>query len=104
MSDPWPYNVRQLFAVAKRVRVLGAREGTRELSLFAESPRTESRPAAPSKPPERDAPPSRDEILTAIEAAGGNVRRAADALGRSRKQVYRYLEAYGIDVESLRKS
>ena len=49
-------------------------------------------------------PPTRDEVLAAVHQHQGNIRRTAEALGRSRKQVYRYLELYGIDLVALRSS
>lgn len=114
LVDPWPYNVRQLLSVQKRMRVLGAREGTAELARFAPKPSQPSpatRASAPSISPvveedvhERDVPPTRGEVLEAVERCKGNIVRTAAVLGRSRKQIYRYLEHYGIDLGALRQS
>jgi DNA-binding NtrC family response regulator len=114
--DPWRYNVRELLAVARRIRVLGVREGSAGLSLFA---RKETAPTPlndlagpdeitlpPSRKPlsgEREVPPTREAVIATVEKFGGNIRRTADALGRSRKQVYRYMQLYGVDLETLRK-
>jgi len=116
LVDPWPYNVRQLLSVQKRMRVLGAREGTAELALFTRR-RTQAPAIKPAgQPPpstiapdveglsEREAPPSRVEVLDAVQRCKGNILRTATALGRSRKQIYRYLELYGIDLDALRQS
>jgi len=114
LVDPWPYNVRQLLSVQKRIRVLGAREGTAELARFAPKPTLPFSPTRSSDPPvsqaadedshEREVPPTRGEVLEAVERCKGNIVRTAAALGRSRKQVYRYLEHYGIDLDALRQS
>jgi DNA-binding NtrC family response regulator len=61
-------------------------------------------PARSQEPVERDPPPSRERVLEVVTRLSGNIRRTAEELGRSRKQVYRYLEHYGIDLEALRKS
>jgi DNA-binding NtrC family response regulator len=120
LVDPWPYNVRQLLSVGKRVRILGAREGTADLNLFAQrrvptlpeggsSMASSDRlkltlpPSESEAPSEREVPPTKEAVIAAIERFQGNIRRTADALGRSRKQVYRYMDLYGIDLEALRK-
>jgi DNA-binding NtrC family response regulator len=118
LVDPWPSNVHELLAVAKRIGLLGAREGTRELRLFqrrvasaSERPRASSDhealtlpPARPHDAVDRHTPPTREEVLAAIERHQGNIRRTAEELGRSRKQVYRYLELYEVDLAALRDS
>lgn len=51
---------------------------------------------------QKDTPPTRERVVAVVEQHRGNIRRAALALGRSRKQVYRYLEQYAIDLTGLR--
>jgi DNA-binding NtrC family response regulator len=115
--DPWRYNVRELLATARRIRVLGVREGSAGLTLFARREAAVTPinglagPDEVTLPParkqlqgERDVPPTREAIIATVERFQGNIRRTADALGRSRKQVYRYMQLYGVDLDMLRKS
>jgi two-component system, NtrC family, response regulator AtoC len=44
----------------------------------------------------------RNRLLEALRRTGGNVRRAANWLGRSRRHFYRLLERHGIDSAELR--
>ena len=51
----------------------------------------------PSDPAsERAAPPTADEIRALWTSTGGNVSEIARTLGRSRRQVRRYLESIGV--------
>ncbi len=110
LVDPWPYNVRELFAVAKRMRILGARDGSADLAYFrtrrSSPPSHAPAPGSlrPASTPPRDAPPSKERVIEVVTRLSGNIRRAAEELGRSRKQVYRYVEHYGVDLEALRRS
>jgi len=47
--------------------------------------------------------PSREELEACLRRADGNVSAAARELGRSVKQVYRWVERLEIDLEALRK-
>lgn len=109
LLDPWTYNVRELFAVAKRMKILGLRDGVSDLALFR-TRRGISPPAALQEGMSavmqntiKELPPTRERVLEVVTRLSGNIRRTAEELGRSRKQVYRYLELYGVDLESLRR-
>ncbi len=41
-------------------------------------------------------------MLALLEEKGGNVSQLARALGRSRRQVYRYLEMYELELDDFR--
>jgi transcriptional regulator of acetoin/glycerol metabolism len=41
--------------------------------------------------------PTREEFLAVYEASGRNVRATSKHFGRDRRQVYRWLEAFGIE-------
>jgi DNA-binding NtrC family response regulator len=50
----------------------------------------------------RQAPPTRDAFERILQECRGNVRAIARATGRSRMQVYRWLEQFGLDLEQYR--
>lgn len=112
----WPYNVRELFAVASELRVRGERAGLLTLEMVehrltggARSAAT-SRSASPSGERtvsttgsgEKVAPPTREELERLVAECKGNVRAIARATGRSRMQVYRWVEQYGLDLARFR--
>ena len=43
------------------------------------------------------------QIENALRASGGNVKKAADLLGISRRTMYRKMDKYGIDCDALRR-
>ncbi|MEQ9074634.1 MAG: sigma 54-interacting transcriptional regulator [Sandaracinaceae bacterium] len=111
LLHPFRFNVRELKEIATQLRIDGA--GLEELPLSLIELRLEhSRPEihvppdlgrgrVSSRPPpsrSKSPPPERAEVERLLEAHDGNVSRVARALGRSRRQVYRYIEQYGIDV------
>lgn len=97
------FNVRELREIATQLRIDGA--GLPELPLSLIQQRLESAPRPPTPParqstpaPERVKlpPPSREEIEALLAEHGRNISRVARALGRSRRQVYRYLDQFGL--------
>ena len=110
----WPYNVRELFKVAAELKIRGTGAASLELRLVASRlERSKEQPAAVSEPrasvkaspaaKETDrAIPTRDELVALLRAHGGSVAEVGRATGRSRKQVYRWIESHGIDVETFR--
>jgi DNA-binding NtrC family response regulator len=94
LAHDWPGNVRELRNSIERAKLL-AREKivtTGDLNL----------PAAHRATPEieatrRDAEhPSREVIEASLREAGGNVSRAAQALGLSRQALYRRMERFNL--------
>jgi transcriptional regulator with GAF, ATPase, and Fis domain len=61
-----------------------------------QTPATPARPAQPSEPAQNDRP-SRDEFLAVYEGTGRNVRATSKHFGKDRRQIYRWLELYGIE-------
>lgn len=51
---------------------------------------------------EREPPPSRERLEALLGEHRGNVSEIARVLGRSRRQVHRYLESFGLDLERFR--
>ncbi len=119
LLHPWPFNVRELFKVATELQIHDQDGSVLELAhvshCFVRGPAPEPlhkdpEPSlrAPGVPPEiprearsveRKAPPTREQVLQFLEMSQGNVSKLARLLGRSRRQVYRYLEKYGIDID-----
>jgi two-component system response regulator FlrC len=108
----WPFNVRELVLLVKRLRVLHGEEATlraehlpeRMLAARASSP--EHAPAAKSSPaaprPELDGV-ELPALVAALRTSGGNVARASQLLGITRQRAYRLMEGQGVDLDALRK-
>ncbi|HEX6764118.1 MAG TPA: helix-turn-helix domain-containing protein, partial [Polyangiaceae bacterium] len=104
LTFPWPDNLRGLNRLVHRLLTTnpGAEVGTRSLQealpeLFAGDAATDSEPArAPSARPPSDRP-TREEFLAVYRANGESVRATSKHFGRDRRQVYRWLEQFGIE-------
>jgi transcriptional regulator with AAA-type ATPase domain len=105
----WPFNVRELVLVVRRLLVLRGSETTlraedlperigNQVKAVAPPPTPAATPAARS--PE---PPELPALVVALRASGGNVARAAAMLGISRQRAYRLMEGHAVDLEALRK-
>jgi DNA-binding NtrC family response regulator len=118
LAGPLPGNVRQLRA-ALRSAVLLAAGGPIDVEHLPEDLRGEAdedvasvRPG--SLPPGPNAPagipgpaakarrPTAEELTRVLADARGNVVHAAEHLGTHPRQVYRWIERYGLDLEALR--
>ncbi len=118
MLHAWPFNVRELMKIATELevkaqgrrlldvdllegRVLGPKptDSAQPITLAAPAPAP-----APAKKRAEDLPaPTRDALLALVERHQGKVSDVARSTGRSRTQVYRWLEQHGIDVEKYRR-
>ncbi|HEY3498460.1 MAG TPA: sigma 54-interacting transcriptional regulator [Polyangiaceae bacterium] len=115
----YPHNVRDLRRVATQLRVRGAGRARWDLSLLerALGSSPSERPVAPTafddtvdarerspseNPPDLPAP-SRDELIRLLATHRGVVADIARAAGRSRKQVYRWIEQYGLALDDYRQ-
>jgi hypothetical protein len=99
----WPFNVRELVRLAERLAVLHGKEchlKIRHLPPRFLPPEVEGDAELP--------PPAKvdvEALVAVLRAAGGNVSRAAQALGISRQRAYRMLREkpdVEIDLASLR--
>lgn len=107
----WPYNVRELEFLARRLGVLRGESGT--LLLDDLPPRFTNGNASPSDPDvvhdivdDRTRRDERDlaKLIRALRDERGNVARAATAAGISRQRAYRLMDASGdVDLDALRK-
>ncbi len=108
LTHLWPHNVRELSKVAHE---LGLRSRDEEyLSLDMVRHRLDSIPSSSrnttppstSEPPRDSGPPSRRSLVALLQRNGGNVTRVAKVTGRSRRQVYRWLEEHAVDPAEYR--
>jgi len=84
-------------ALSEALPELGS-EPEGESSVDAHAAATNPRPRTSSAPP-RPGPsqgPSRAEFIAAYEACGKSVRAAARHFGKDRRQIYRWLERFGL--------
>ncbi|HWA73457.1 MAG TPA: sigma 54-interacting transcriptional regulator [Polyangiaceae bacterium] len=105
----FPFNVRELALLVKRLLVLHGAEPVLKLQHLPPRVRGEAKLDA-SKEPEAAAPLASEEVpelgklLEALRATGGNVARAAQTLGISRQRAYRMMQGRPeVDLESLRE-
>jgi transcriptional regulator with PAS, ATPase and Fis domain len=102
----WPGNVRELIAEVRQAAQVAADEGNVVLgrhlaeragmaiepaSAAAVPERSSSPPERPPSTPTTTNKPTDEAIAAALRASGGNVMRAARALGMHRTQLYRWM-------------
>ena len=115
----WPENLRGLDRLVHRLlslepQVIGRRVLASVMPELDSTPQARSAPAQPSprasasgeaqQPPAHDESPahepfdrpSREEFLAVYEGTGRNVRATAKHYGKDRRQIYRWLELYGV--------
>ena len=104
----WPLNIRELERCLQAAVVL-AGSGTVETAHLAPAVlASESMPRRPDPAPASAELLSdedlkrREDIAAALKATEGNVTAAAQALGKHRMQLYRWLRRYGIDPKTYR--
>jgi transcriptional regulator with AAA-type ATPase domain len=101
----WPFNVRELALVVKRLLVLHGGEPKlkaqhlpERLARVAGKPspdeRSQEPPVAEAGAVANTEPPDLPRLLSALRASGGNVARAAQALGISRQRAYRLMQQH----------
>lgn len=111
----WPYNVREVFKLARELAIRGTGESTLTLPLISERLARSAADAATSAPPiaagspeeeqEEDASvpvPSREDLVALLTTHGGVLAKIARATGRSRRQIYRWLENHDLDPNDFR--
>jgi transcriptional regulator with AAA-type ATPase domain len=94
---PWPGNVRELLQEARRAAHAALHEGAEQVRPDHFAPEAglalsvSSQPPAPSAPVKTANTRGDEEIAAALAAHGGNVTRAAKALGLHRNQLRRWV-------------
>jgi transcriptional regulator of acetoin/glycerol metabolism len=114
----WPFNVREVVLLAKRLRVLcdpqkslRARDLPRRMLGELSTVIAEAKPeaATPSELPGDagelgpDESPELRALLSALRACQGNVAQAAVALGISRQRAYRLMQGHAVDLGAVRR-
>ena len=108
----WPGNVRglQQAVAAARVRadggVLSLMHLDPELSRPIRQRRGEDGVGPPRVPlalrVDRDAVPDAEQLELVFRHREGNVARVAEFFGKDRRQIYRWLDRHGLDIDDLR--
>lgn len=105
----WPYNVRELVSLARRVMVLLPEGGRLELAHLPEAMRpgrassqTITAAAASESLPARGEVPTGRELAALLRHYKGNVTEVAQHTGRERAQIYRWLRRYGLKPDEFR--
>jgi len=98
-AAPWPGNVRQLRNVIERACLLCEGHLLTEGDIArALGTRATLQPAGVPGPVAAPAPaPSREQVLDALDKAGGNKSLAARRLAVSRRALYRLVEKHRLD-------
>jgi transcriptional regulator with AAA-type ATPase domain len=110
----WPFNVRELVLLARRLWTL---HGSEPALLARHLPERIGQQSAASDRRGDETPSSNSAalvaeaalpvdlpaLMVALRASGGNVARASAMLGITRQRAYRLMEGQGVNIESLRK-
>ncbi len=102
----WPFNVRELLVVAREMcagandRPLGV-EAFR--ARFEESPRANAPLEGARRARSVAEPPDARALAALLERKDGNVAEVARELGRSRRQVYRWIAKYELAIDTFRE-
>ncbi len=101
---PWPGNVRELRNVITRAVLLSSGHLLQVSDLvFAPRPGL-TPPLAPSLTPVTlPVRPPQDHLAAVLRAEGGNISAAARRLQVCSRTIYRWLRAYGLDLQDFRE-
>jgi transcriptional regulator with GAF, ATPase, and Fis domain len=104
----WPMNVRELRQLAHRLALLHTGPDPIRAAALPPEMRVPSRslsvdPASAAEALPRRGTPDRETLIRLLRESGGNVQHLANVLHRDRKQVYRWLERYGIQPDDYRE-
>jgi transcriptional regulator with PAS, ATPase and Fis domain len=100
----WPFNVRELVLLVRRLLVLYGNESTLGAAQLPERMRDGSPPESPraERGPAGNDGVELPALLVALRTAGGNVAKASAILGITRQRAYRLMEGHRVDLEALR--
>jgi DNA-binding NtrC family response regulator len=104
LRDSWPSNIRELAQHVRRALVLADGQELTEEHLGL-SERFRAPTAVPSVEPPKISGADlqlKRELLLHLEAHRGNVSNVAQAMGKKRMQVHRWMRRFGVDVDAFR--
>jgi transcriptional regulator with PAS, ATPase and Fis domain len=112
-SHDWPFNVRELTLLVRKLLALHPNAVVLDHRVFSEGLGAETGLSAPTPPIGRPAleesgrhvaDPNTAAFLTALRANNGNVKRTAESLGISRGRTYRLMEKIdSLDLGAIRR-
>jgi DNA-binding NtrC family response regulator len=109
LLHPFRFNVRELKEMATQLKIDGAGLTELPLSLIARRlSRASTPPPRPSSPElaairaPKPPPPTREQVDALLREHSANVSRVARVLGRSRRQIYRYMEEWGLSLDDYK--
>ena len=107
----WPFNVREIVLLAKRLWVLNgqevclrARHLPSRITGRPDQAAEENTKSAAAQPPLQNEPVEFPALIAALRASHGNVAQAAAMLSISRQRAYRLMQGQAVDLEALRTS
>jgi len=107
----YPWNVRELVQVMRALPSGTDRIKLGHLPKSMRAPLAGRSHSAPAPPPtlaildvRPDATPNETELRTVLAHFAGNVSKVADFFGKERKQIYRWAERHGVNLEGVRES
>ncbi|MCC6809654.1 MAG: sigma 54-interacting transcriptional regulator [Deltaproteobacteria bacterium] len=101
LLHPWPMNVRELRNLAQRLSL--SDQATLTPAELPPEWATQDKPKSAPAPIGLKELPSREQLDALLQWHGGNVAAIATAIGKDRKQVYRWLKKYNLLPEGYRK-
>jgi transcriptional regulator with PAS, ATPase and Fis domain len=94
----WPMNVRELEVLTQRLLVMLRGESVLTVDALPDAVKNN----IPAQRAQGRKDPSKDDLLSELVIARGNVALVAEKYKRDRRQIYRWLEKYGIDANDFR--
>ncbi len=98
----WPWNVRELQRVATELSVRGRDQGEWDVGLAPERVLKNAGSSDVAATQGAKLTPGRDELNRLLREHRGVVAQVAKAVGRSPKQVYRWMKRHGLDIDDYR--
>lgn len=110
LLSPWPFNVRGLERAMEQAAVRAGGEPVDCRHLPAEISSllgARGSTSGPVEPPlevlaPRDRAPDPEGLRAVVQRLGGNMEEVARYFGKDRRQIYRWLERFGLDPDTLR--